>query len=238
MAAPPRIGLDGNVNNLEGSDMVSVYMSYVRALDMAGAVPLIVPPTTDRDVLPRVLDGLDGLVLTGGLDLPPEWYGQEPHPKTQLAHPLRLEGSRRLTEAALARGMPILGICMGCQLLSVALGGDLIQDVPSLVGTAVRHAPYESFHLARVEPGSRLAAILGRKEIEVNSSHHQAVGRPGQGLRAVAWAPDDIIEALEGEGDRFLLAIQWHPERLADRPEHLALFRALLEAARKRCFPC
>jgi len=231
MARPPRIGLDGNVNNLGGSEVTFVYSTYVRALNRAGAVPLIVPPTADSEALARVLDGLDGLVLTGGLDMPPAWYGQELHPKTELAHPLRLEGSRWLAEAALAREMPILGICMGCQLLNVVRGGDLIQDVPSLVGTAVRHAPGESFHPARVEAGSRLAAILGKEALEVNSSHHQAVGRPGRGLRPVAWAPDGIIEALEGEGERFLLLTQWHPERLADRPEHLALFQALVQAA-------
>ncbi|MGC8875347.1 MAG: gamma-glutamyl-gamma-aminobutyrate hydrolase family protein, partial [Chloroflexia bacterium] len=173
-----------------------------------------------------------GVLLTGGYDLPPEWYGQELHPRTKLADPQRLEGSRRLAEQAVNRGLPVLGICMGCQLLNVILGGDLIQDIPDLVGTAVPHSPFGTFHRVRLDPGSRLFGILEAEDLEVNSSHHQAVGRPGSGLRPVAWAPDGVIEALESEDERFLLAVQWHPERMLDRPEQRALFQAFVDAAR------
>lgn len=231
MLRRPLIALDGNVFSLEGSTVHGVYASYLEALEDAGAIPLIVPPVLDEDALREALDRLDGVLLTGGYDLPPEWYGQEPHPRTTLAHPQRLEASRRLAEAAVKRGLPVLGICMGCQLLNVVLGGDLIQDIPDLVGTAVTHSG--TSHSIRLDPSSRLFAILGAEKLEVNSSHHQAAGRPGKGLRPVAWAPDGVTEALEAEEARFLLAVQWHPERMLDRPEQRALFRAFVQAARE-----
>ncbi len=228
----PRIGLNSDFHRTERGEIVGLSSAYTEAVVRAGGTPLILPPLiTDFAVL---LERLDGLILTGGLDLPPEWYGQEAHPNTRLADRRRLESDRVLVEAALSRSIPILAICMGCQLLNVALGGDLIQDIPTQVEGAFPHAPRETFHRVRIEPGSRLAGIVGRTDLEVNSSHHQAVRWPGRGLRAVAWAPDGVIEAVEGDGERFLLGVQWHPERLHERPEHLALFRALVQAAEDR----
>jgi putative glutamine amidotransferase len=230
---PPVIGVSSDIRRApRWGEGVFAGLRYTQAVVQAGGMPLVIPPTADRAALSAVLPRLDGLVLIGGLDLPPRLYGQKKHPRTRLADRRRLAGDRLLVELALAGDLPLLGICMGCQWINVVAGGDLIQDIPSQVGTAVRHAPRETFHPARVEPGSRLAAVLGRTELEVNSSHHQAIGRPAPGLRVVAWAPDGIIEAVEGAGERFLLAIQWHPERLNERPEHLALFQALVQAAR------
>lgn len=254
MAHRPLIGLNSDVRACTaGSDWAAVPWPYVEALAAAGAVPLIVPPSRDRALLEQVLDLLDGLILTGGRDLPPAWYGQEAHPRTQPADPRRLAGDRLLAQMALQRDLPILGICLGCQLLNVVLGGDLVQDIPTQVETTIRHAvpkapapagnhptpsnpnaakrPVETFHPVRVEAGSRLVAILGRETLEVNSSHHQALGRLGRGLRATAWAPDGVIEAAEAASGRFLLAVQWHPERIVGRPEQRALFEALVETA-------
>jgi gamma-glutamyl-gamma-aminobutyrate hydrolase PuuD len=232
MAEMPVIGLNCDIRRLiRSGDAAAIGLPYVRAVALAGGVPLVLPPQTDRAALGAALARLDGLVLIGGLDLPPRWYGQKRHPRTRLADLRRLAGDRLLIDLALAGGRPLLTICLGTQLLNVALGGDLIQDIPSQVPGALRHAPRETLHPVRVAPGTRLAGILGREELEVNSSHHQAIGRLGAGLRAVAWAHDGIIEAVEGRDDRFLLGLQWHPERLADRPEHLALFRALVQAA-------
>jgi putative glutamine amidotransferase len=229
---PPIIGVSSDIRRApRWGEGVFVGVRYAQAVAQAGGMPLVIPATTDRAALAAALARLDGLVLIGGRDLHPRSYGQKIHPQTRLADRRRLAGDRLLVELALAGDLPLLGICMGCQWINVVAGGDLIQDIPSQVGTTVRHAPRETFHPARVAPGSRLAAILGRTELEVNSSHHQAIGRPAPGLRVVAWAPDGVIEAAEGEGERFLLAIQWHPERLADRPEHLALFQALVRAA-------
>ncbi|MGB9724641.1 MAG: gamma-glutamyl-gamma-aminobutyrate hydrolase family protein [Chloroflexia bacterium] len=228
----PLVGLNGDFYRTEWGEVVGVFPAYVEAVIQAGGTPLLIPPLTEREALAALLGRLDGLILTGGLDLPPDWYGQEPHPSTKLADPRRLAGDRLLAEMALASPIPILAVCMGCQLLNIALGGDLIQDIPSQVAGALSHAPKETFHPVRIEPGSRLAGIVGREELEVNSSHHQAVGRPGKGLRVVARAPDGVIEAVEGEGKRFLLGVQWHPERLSGREAHLALFRALVGAAK------
>lgn len=235
MSRPALIGLNADIRKLPRWGVAATaLLTYVNAIEQAGGVPLIIPALTDRPALEAALAHLDGLLLTGGLDISPRLYGQRRHPATRLAAPRRLAGDRALLEAALDTDIPILGICMGCQWLNVALGGDLIQDIPSQVGTEIVHAPRETFHPVRVQAGSRLAAILGREELEVNSSHHQAIGRLGRGLRAVAWAPDGVIEAAEGEGERFLLAVQWHPERIVDRPEHLALFQALVAAAGER----
>ncbi len=228
----PLIGLNGDFHRTKEEEVVGVFSAYVEAIVQAGGTPLILPPFPEGVTF--ALERLDGLVLTGGLDLPPEWYGQEPSPSIRLADRRRLESDRALVERALALSLPILGICMGCQLLNVVLGGDLIQDIPTQVKGALPHAPRERFHPVRVEPGSRLAGILGSVEPEVNSSHHQAIKRPGKGLREVAWSADGVIEAVEGDGERFLLGIQWHPERLREHPKHLALFRALVQAASGR----
>jgi putative glutamine amidotransferase len=234
MAQIPLIGVSSDVRRARGwGDGVFTGLRYVQAVARAGGMPLVIPATTERAALAAALARLDGLVLIGGLDISPRLYGQKRHPRTRPAHRQRLASDQLLVELALARELPLLGICMGCQWINVMAGGDLVQDIPSQVGTTVRHAPRETFHPARLAPGSRLAAILGCTELEVNSSHHQAIGRLGQGLHAVAWAPDGIIEAVEGEGKRFLLAVQWHPERLVDRPEHLAIFQALVRAAHR-----
>jgi putative glutamine amidotransferase len=232
MAARPLIGVSSDIRRApRWGEGIFAGLNYVQAVARAGGIPLVLPPTTERDGLDTALNRLEGLVLIGGRDLPPRLFGQKKHPRTRLADHRRLAGDQLLAELALARSLPLLGICMGCQWINVMAGGDLVQDIPSLVAHPIQHAPRETFHAARIAPGSRLAAILGREELEVNSSHHQAIGRVGRGLRAVAWAPDGIVEAVEGEGQRFLLAVQWHPERLLDRPEHLAIFQALVRAA-------
>lgn len=232
MSNLPVIGLNCDIRRVRlTGDSAVIGLPYIRAVTLAGGAPAVIPPLTDRAALGAALARLDGLVLIGGWDLPPRWYGQKRHPRTRPADRRRLAGDRLLIEMALESDLPLLTICLGTQLINVALGGDLVQDIPSLVNGALRHAPRETWHPVCVAPGSRLAAILGQEELEVNSSHHQALGRVGKGLRAVAWAPDGIIEAVEGAGDRFLLGLQWHPERLADRREHLALFQALVRAA-------
>ncbi len=231
----PLIGLDADVRKIpRWGEAAAVLLVYVRAVSLAGGVPIVVPPTTDEAALQALLARLDGMVFTGGWDMPPGWYGQKKHPLTRQADQRRLAGDRALGEAVLRSRLPVLGICLGCQLVNVLCGGDLVQHLPDRYGYTIRHFPKETFHQARIEPGSRLAGILGRESLEVNSSHHQALGRIGSGLRPVAWAPDGIVEGVEAPGERFLLAVQWHPERLADRPEHLAIFRALIEAAANR----
>lgn len=214
--------------------------AYTDAIFAAGGLPqpLPVPPRISSDLLDELLGRCDALLFTGGPDLDPRHYGQPPHPRTQVLDPRRdcfeLEAFRRADQ----RGLPILAICLGCQVASVARGGCLVQHVDDLPRTppVVHHRPDGSsaFHDVRIERDSRLAQIVGRTQIEVNSRHHQLVDRSqiGGNLRPVAFAPDGVVEAAEDVTGRFLLAVQWHPEDLIDRPEQLRLFEALVAAAR------
>jgi len=206
---------------------------YVRAVERAGGRAMLVPPS--KEGIEETLDALDALILSGGSDLSPETYGQEAHPETYGVMPERDDAELALLTAALERDLPVLAICRGSQVLNVALGGDLVAHIPDHYGEDVLHRhperrPVE--HPVRIEPASRIGRILGTDELSVRSWHHQAVGRIGRGLRAVAWAPDGVVEAVESDEHSCTLAVQWHPEvrALAD-PRHLRLFEALVEAA-------
>jgi putative glutamine amidotransferase len=221
-----------------GRDEVVLGKGYFSALAGAGGAPVVMPPL-DPGLAPSFVAGLAGVCLSGGPDVDPSTYGAEPHPKLGETHPDVDRFEVAVVREAERLGMPILAICRGCQVLDVARGGDLYQDLPSEVGTTVHHqrgGPDEPavWHEVTVEPGSLLARSLGRTEgLEVNAFHHQAVRRLGDGLRAVAHAPDGVIEATELPGAEFEVGVQWHPEAIADRPEQASLFGAFVEAARR-----
>lgn len=202
---------------------------YVSMVVAAGATPVLLPPHgTD----PGVLDLLDGLVLTGGADVGPERYGHEPHVRTQ-AQPWRDEHEFTLLAAARDRGLPVLGICRGLQVINTAAGGTLHQHVPEVVGTeAYQPAPGEYGEVvARTVPGTRIARIVG-ESVTAPCYHHQSVDRVGDGLTVTAQADDGTIEVLEGpEGQPWLLAVQWHPEH--NRVD-VRVMRAFVEAAAAR----
>jgi putative glutamine amidotransferase len=203
-------------------------LDYVRAVEAAGGRPLLVPPSERGSV--ETVAALDGLVLSGGPDLDPGLYGAEPHPETREVRPLRDRAEMALLAAALERDLPVLAICRGSQLVNVALGGDLVQHVPELVGHDGHKERPGAFseHPVETLPGTRLRALLGER-LQVKSHHHQGYRRLGRGLRAAARAPDGTIEALEDPARRFLVGVLWHPEAGQD----LALFEALVaEAAR------
>ena len=178
------------------------------------------PPLARADDLGALLDVVGGLVLTGGEDVAPRHYGAEAHPRLGAVHAARDAVELALVQAARARRTPTLAICRGIQLLNVALGGTLVQDLPSERPGTLPHdagrARGERTHAVEVQPGSRLAAALGATRLRVNSLHHQAVDRPAPQLRAVAHAPDGVVEAMEGapRSPWPLLAVQWHPEEL------------------------
>jgi len=213
-------------------------MPYVRALARAGAIPVVLPPLP-ADAVPALLAPLAGVCLSGGPDLDPSAYGAAPSPDLGPVEPALDVFELEVARSADAAGLPILGICRGAQALNVARGGTLHQHLPAITDNTVDHrqsAPgWEETHDVRVDPHSRLAEILGVTELRVNSFHHQAVDRLGEGLHAVAWAVDgtiEAIEAVEGDGDRLVLGVQWHAETL-DRPgPHPRLFEALVAAAR------
>jgi putative glutamine amidotransferase len=201
--------------------------SYVRAVDGAGGVPLLVPPAAAAEA-DEVVARVDGLVFSGGSDLDPELYGAERHPETMGVVRERDEAELRLMAAALERDLPMLAICRGSQVLNVALGGDLEQHLPDLVGSeAHRETPgVFSDHDVDIAEGTRLGSILGARHT-VKSSHHQGFGRLAPGLRESARAPDGTLEALEDPARTFALGVLWHPEE----GEDLALFEALVAEA-------
>jgi len=201
---------------------------YVRAVERSGGRALLVPPSDDG--IEETLDVLDGLIFSGGSDLDPELYGQEAHPQTVGVVPKRDRAELALLQAALARDLPVLAICRGSQVMNVALGGDLIQHLPDLVGHDDHKevAGEYSEHTVAVEPDTRLAELIG-SATHVKSHHHQGHARLGAGLRAVAHDEDGGIEALEVEGKRFALGVLWHPEA----GEDARLFEALVEEARR-----
>jgi putative glutamine amidotransferase len=204
-------------------------MTYLRAIEAAGGMPVVLPPLGDASAL---LDRLDGICLSGGPDLDPDAYGAvQRHSELGPTDPDLDAFELALARAADERGLPILGICRGAQALNVARGGTLHQHLPGHRQTEPATA---TTHSVRVETGSRLATLVGTRPLRVNSFHHQAVERLGGGLRAVAWAGDGTIEAVEAPGAPFLLGVQWHAEGLVGLARHRALFEALVVAAGAR----
>jgi putative glutamine amidotransferase len=220
-----------------GREEMVLGLGYLRALAAAGAAPVVMP-SLDPGLAPALLAGLSGVCLSGGPDLDPAFYGASPHPKLDPLKPAIDRFELAVVAEAERLGMPLLAICRGAQVLNVAHGGDLFQHLPDDVGEAVRHTrpgPGDPvvWHEVSVQPGSLLARALGTDRLEVNSFHHQAPRRVGDGLRGVATAPDGVVEGLEAPGAEWELGVQWHPEAIADRPEQAALFAAFVEAARR-----
>jgi putative glutamine amidotransferase len=212
---------------------------YIRAIEELGGIPLILPLVADAAARRRLLDGLDGLLLTGsGPDLPPRLYGERQRYKFPLVSERRANFELELVHQARARDLPLLGICGGMQTVNVACGGSLFQDIPSQVRNALDHRQKTKAtrvaHPVAVTPKSLLKTIVNKATFMVNSSHHQSVKTVAPSLIASAVAPDGIVEAIESPTNRFLLAIQWHPEFLFERhTPHRRLFEALLHAARQ-----
>ncbi|RAV07295.1 gamma-glutamyl-gamma-aminobutyrate hydrolase family protein [Mycolicibacterium sp. GF69] len=206
---------------------------YFDGVGLAGGTSVLLPPQpVDADIAERLLDGLDGLILTGGRDVVPASYGQERHPATDedVAEDRRRDELEfALVRGAMRRGMPVLGICRGAQVLNVALGGTLHQHLPDVIGHG-RHqqgSAVFSTSTVRTVPGTRLAGLIGDSS-DAQCYHHQAIDRPGDGLVVSAQDEDGVIEAVEILGDAFVLAVQWHPE---ERLDDLRLFAAVVEAA-------
>jgi putative glutamine amidotransferase len=192
----------------------------------------VVLPTVDQGaIIERYVGELDGLVLVGGADIPPSAYGETAHETVRPLTSQRWEFERKLIAAWLASDKPILGVCLGMQFANVVLGGSMIQDIPSEVGTEVNHRAY---HRVRIEPGSSLATILGTSEARVLSYHHQAVDDVGANLRVIAWSADGVQEAMERIEGGFGLFVQWHPESGDDRGQRDAIYGALVRAAAAR----
>ncbi len=210
---------------------------YVRSVEQADAIPVVLAPGPPADAAP-LLDRLDGLLLSGGVDVDPALFDQAPHPKLRRVDRRRDDLEIALVREAVRRDLPILAICRGIQVLNVASGGTLIQDLPSDIAGGERHDCPEPrsrrVHRIGVDPGTRLCGILGEATIPVNSFHHQAVGRLGSGLVVSARCDEDgVIEGIEMPDRRFVVGVQWHPETFWDHSESFqSLFDAQAEACR------
>jgi putative glutamine amidotransferase len=213
--------------------MLALGLAYLEAVEAAGGIPVILAPLPARR-LASIIDRLDGVCLSGGPDLEPAWYGADPHPELGPTEPEVDLFELGLVRAARRRGLPLLAICRGLQVLNVARGGSLIQHLPA-AGEQVGHRQTtpasEPSHAVALAAGSKLAQIVGSERIEVNSFHHQAIDRLGTGLEPVAWSDDGVIEAVEAPAGAFTLGVQWHAECLTHCPAQARLFKSLVAAA-------
>ncbi len=237
----PTIGITSWHHQDEEERWEFVQESYTRAIREAGGLPVILPIAGKApDLVPDYLQTLDGLLLTGGEDIHPSFYREIVLERCGAIDEDRDLFEVEMVRAARERTLPLLGICRGLQVINVALGGSLYQDLTYRPGTSASHdAPkekrYESIHTVRVQPGSRLARILPPGAYPVTSSHHQIIRDLAPGLAANAIAEDGVIEGIEDPHAPFLLAVQWHPERMAPRVVHQqALFQGFIQETRNR----
>jgi putative glutamine amidotransferase len=237
VAGSPVIGIPSELiphAHLPIKDQNTISRGYSDAVRRNGGVPLVIPVVDDREHLSQVLDMLDGLLMPGSDDIPPARYGAGPHPTEKHMPDVQYATWAALLDQVTDRRLPILAICGGLQVANVALGGTLIQDIPSQVESAVCHhtgTQVDATHDVDVLPDCRLAAILDAGRHRLNSAHHQAVDRVGRGLRVTARSPrDGIVEGLELPGHPFFVAVQWHPERYFDGDSSHRLFRDFLAA--------
>jgi putative glutamine amidotransferase len=236
-ATQPLIGISsGLIENSAGVQLNQISQAYINAILMAGGQPVIVPLGMEIKDLSAFLDRLDGVVLSGGGDIDPVRFGGESHPEVYGISPERDALEIALANDALTLDKPLLAICRGVQVLNVALGGKLHTHIEDQVEGCLRHDWFPDFprdriaHPVRLVCGSHLAQIYETEEIQVNSLHHQGVSELGEGLKATGFAPDGLVEGLEGTNTRFVLGVQWHPECLPNDTGSQKLFKAFIHA--------
>lgn len=233
----PLIGINVDVSGDSVTDArLGVSSTYVDAVTSAGGVPVLIPPALDESAISRYVELCDGFVMTGGRDISPSRYGSETtHPTTNLLNPRREDFDFALIDAILAADKPVLGVCLGLQELNVALGGSMIQDLPTETSSTIAHKPGDRHfaHEVHITTGTRLQDIAGTTTLQVNSIHHQACDRLGSGVLVMAKAPDGVVESFEVENKNFAVGVQWHPEVLTTATEHLAVYEALVKAAER-----
>jgi putative glutamine amidotransferase len=235
MMKRPVIGI--TVDTHAKPDQYESPCGYATSVEKAGGLPILLPYKTALDQIPQILELCDGIILAGGNDIDPGRYSDEPwHPKAKQIDPARTRFELALLAELERREKPVLGICLGSQMMNVHRGGSLYQYLPDVPrDNPVAHGKLEDGqfprHPVRLTDHSALAALLGTDTILANSSHQQAIKTPGHGLHICATAPDGVIEAIEDPLQRFWLGVQWHPEKLHEEPEHLKLFQRLVVCA-------
>jgi putative glutamine amidotransferase len=204
--------------------------AYVKAVQRNNGTPILLPPLMETDI-DKQLSAIDGLIISGGPDVDPMLYGEQPTPKQGQIVPMRNQYELTISKMALETNTPTLGICGGCQILNVAVGGSLVQDINTQIENSIKHsqeAPANhATHSVRLELDSKLGAIFGKEVIIVNSFHHQAVNKPGDGINMTAWAFDGVIEGFEMDKEQFVVGVQWHPEYMEEMNR---LFSAFIES--------
>jgi putative glutamine amidotransferase len=228
----PRIGVTSSPSLHQDRFLEALDRAFVSAVIRAGGLPFVLP-VLDPGEATDVLASLDGVLLPGGGDIDPARYADAASPTVQGLDPERDAFELAIARAAMEMNLPVFGVCRGCQVINVALGGTLVQHLPDV--TEQQHCAKEQWaeavHTVRVLAKSRLRAVVGVDVLGVNSLHHQAVDQLGGGLQAVAWAEDGTVEAVEAVGVRRVLGVQWHPELLVADSNHASLFEWLVEEA-------
>lgn len=226
----PVIGLTTDSNDAD--DRYLSTMTYSAAIERAGGLPVLLPYAVDHALIPQYVDLLDGICFSGGNDMNPVRYGEEWHPKVARMDERREKFEFALLAEVEKRRMPALGVCFGSQLMNVHRGGSLIQFLPDQKPDAMEHRYLKekglTRHQVKLDTASQLGRAIGKSDVSVNTYHKQAVKQIGRGLKVIATAPDGVIEAFEDPSLPLFAAVQWHPERLIDEPEHLAPFKLLV----------
>lgn len=232
----PRIGI--TVDYVTNQPQYASNYTYCDAIERAGGLPIMLPFRADVALVGEYLDVLDGVLLSGGADLDPASYGEAWHPHAQPVEPDRQRFEMALLAEIERRAMPVLGVCLGSQVMNVHRGGSLIQFLPDIDReNAFEHRRLDDWsrrHGVTLEPDCRIARELGKTRVVVNTSHKQAVKRVGRGLVITAWSEDGIVEGTEDPSLPFYVGVQWHPERQIDEPDHLRLFQMLIRAASRK----
>lgn len=221
----PLIGITGDIEDRNGKTYLYIDLRYGKMVEGAGGIPVVLHPA---GCIKEAVSKIDGLLLTGGEDIHPRYYGEEPKYPMTLSPDLRTEFETSLLEESMEKSIPVLGICHGMQLINVALGGTLYQDLPSQKKDAMEHRMGEKRHEVYLCDGMRLFEIAGERMIKVTSTHHQAVKELGSGLKVSATAEDGVVEAFEKPGYPFLIGVQWHPEKEPDEDSR-RLFLSFIE---------
>jgi len=231
----PVIGI--TIDRCDNAERYESPFSYAKAIELAGGLPLLFPYKTDLMLIPQYVDLIDGMLFSGGNDLDPSLYGQEWHEKAERIDPDRQRWDMALMAEVERRRTPTLGVCLGSQIMNVYRGGSLHQFLPDVprdgslehrkIGAEVKRHP------VTLDPASEIGRAIGKPEISVNTYHKQSAQTLGRGLRVIATAPDGVIEGFEDPSFPLFAAVQWHPERLTEEPEHLAPFKLLVEKSKK-----
>lgn len=234
----PIIGLTAIDTVMEDLEFYKTNKAYIDAILEAGGIPVEIPACGNPEELDRLADMLDGFLSPGGYDVAPLFYGEEPCRQVVFTRSMDDEFEFSLVKKMAQRGKPILGICRGLQVINVAFGGSLWQDIPSQLpesnGHLMKGPRYESYHSVELEPGSRLAQIFGSETLQTNTFHHQAVKDLAPGFKASAHAKDGVVEGIEHES-QYIVAVQWHPEGMFQvKPQFARIFQDFVAEAAKK----